>query len=194
MAGMSGAEGAAAGGGGAGWVGLGLQLAGSILDSQGKKKAGAQFNETSEFAAQQYDIEAGQAVAGAQRQALEQRRKAELTKSRALALAAAGGGAADAGVIDLLADIDGEGNYRALTAMYQGEDKARQYRMGAAARRYEGANAKAAGKTALLPALLRGGATLFSKYGGDGPPSTGKVEGRFDASVGFEDYEMDGQE
>lgn len=201
MAGMTdsvGAAGGATGGGNmTGMVGTGMQLLGTIFDAQSKKKAGNQFRDTSEFTARQYDIEAGQAIAGAQRQALEQRRRATLTQSRALALAAASGGASSPGVIDLIADIEGEGNYRAMTAMYEGESAARQYRMSAAARRYEGAMAKQAGDSAMLPAILRGGATLFSRYGGDGPPginNSALTKGLTGLAGEFNDFQMDGQE
>lgn len=94
----------------------------------------------SEFVAKQLDVNAGQSVAAAQRTAAEQRRQATITASRALALAAAsGGGASDVTVTNLLGRIAGEGAYRAGVALYEGEEQARLYRMGATAKRYEGA-------------------------------------------------------
>lgn len=203
MAGMTDSVGAAAasssasgaGSGMMGNIGAGLNIAGTILNAKAARNAGRATNDAAEFTAKQMDIESGQAIASAKRQAMEQRRRAVLTQSRALAVAAASGGASDPGVLKIIGDLEGEGTYRAMTALYQGENLARQYRMGAAAKRYEGASAQRTGEAALFPAMLRGGATLFSRFGGNGPPSTSGADklDRFDASSGFDDFEMDGQ-
>jgi hypothetical protein len=59
--------------------------------------------------------------------------------------AASGAGASDASVVNIVGRIKGEGAYRAATALYAGEDKARVLRMQAAAKRYEGLTAEEAG-------------------------------------------------
>lgn len=99
-----------------------------------------------EFAAQQYAVNAGQAIAASQRDAVEERRTSTLLESRARAVAAASGaGAHDPSVANIVGRIRGEGAYRAATMLYAGEDKARVLRLQAAAKRYEGLTIEEAG-------------------------------------------------
>lgn len=104
------------------------------------------LKEADDFAAAQYIQNAGQQVAASQRGAKEQNRQAELVASRARALAAASGaGASDVSVVNLIGRIKGEGAYNAQTVLYQGEEQARQMRMAAAAKKYQGLTAEEAG-------------------------------------------------
>ena len=156
-------------------IGTGMGIASSILDTRARRRQGEQGQIAAYHDARQLDTNAGEAAAAGQRKAAEERRRAQLVQSRALALAAAGGGAADPSVVDIVSDIEGEGAYRALAAMYEGEDRARSFRNAAAARRYEGDVSKATGRGSPFSTILRGGATLFSKYGNGGPPKTSSV-------------------
>lgn len=123
--------------------------------------------------ADQLDIKAGQERASAQRLAIEQRRQAELLSSRALAVAAASGaGVDDPTVLNIMANIAGEGEYRALTALYEGEEEARGLELNADARRREAKNTKKAAKFSALGTIIGagsdayGGATsMKAKYG-----------------------------
>ena len=82
---------------------------------------------------------AGQERAAAQRGAIEQRRKGRLLSSRALALAAASGAwAGDPTVENILADIGAEGEFRALTELFVGEERARNLEMQADLKIFEG--------------------------------------------------------
>jgi hypothetical protein len=147
----------------------------------------AQLREAARYEASQARTNAGQVIAASQRTAAEQRRQGELVQSRAIALAAAGGGSTtDAGVINLIAGNAGEIAYRSAVALYEGEDKARSLREqatakefsaeGAAkAKEYSGAMAAKAGedrkKASMVGAfgdLIKGGASLFSTFGGGG--------------------------
>jgi hypothetical protein len=124
-----------------------MKITGSVLEMEGHRAAGdaarvtgQRRNVAAQFEAQQLEQQAGQTLAAQQRVAIEERRKAELLASRALAVAgASGGGASDPTVVRLIAGIKGEGSYRASVALYRGEDQARRLRMGAKAKRYEGA-------------------------------------------------------
>lgn len=100
-----------------------------------------------DYEADQLAQNANQQIAAAQRTALDARRQAMLVQSRALAVAAAGGGGAtDVSVVTNMGRIAGEGAYRSAVAIYDGEDRARVLRMQAEAKRYEGALALQSGE------------------------------------------------
>lgn len=130
-----------------------------------------------EFQAQMMEQRAGQEIAYAQRQRQEEQRTAGLVASRAIAVAAAsGGGASDTTVVNLISRVKGEGAYRGMVRMYEGESRARTLRLGAAAKRFEGATgvieAAAGQKVANNMAaanVIFGGASLYGKYGGGTP-------------------------
>lgn len=163
----------------AAWIPLAIKVGGSLLAASGARKAGKAQNVAAKYEAKQLASQANEAVAASQREAMEQRREANLVGSRALALAAAsGGGASDPSVMKLLADLKGEGAYRSSVALYQGEERARQLRMGAAASRFSGQQAQAAGRLRATSYLLKAGgavasrklqSTMYEKYGQGGP-------------------------
>jgi len=107
-------------------IGAGLSLAGGFTSASGVKKTGKAAREAGKEQQRYNLIAAGQAVAGGQRQAFEETRQAELVASRAVAVAAAGGYSAD--ITNLLADIEGEGAYRANIAMFEAETEAERLR------------------------------------------------------------------
>ena len=157
-----------------------LTIAGMVVGKQGADQgaAGARLAAqrtavAKQFEAEQLRINAGQQIAAGQQAAFEQERQARLVASRQVALAAASGaGASDSTVVSMIARTAKEGSYRAAVALYQGQDAARQMRMAAAGKDYEAGTALTAGeeqarayKTAGTQSLLKGGASLFSKYG-----------------------------
>lgn len=85
---------------------------------------------------ERYDRTAKQVVAAGQMAAMEEKRQAEILASRAVAVAAAGGAAQDIDYI--IADITGEGAYRASLALYESESEAERLR-------FEGDQARIAG-------------------------------------------------
>lgn len=140
-------------------AGTAMSAGGTILGA--KNEASALTSE-----ADQLDAQAGVYRASSQREAMEQRRQATLTGSRALTLAAAsGGGASDPTVMNILANISGEGEYRALTALYDGEEKARSNEFEAGTRRKEAKNTKTAGYIKAGSTILSAGATMADRYG-----------------------------
>ncbi len=141
----------------------------------------------SDYQAAQLDQNAGQQRAASQRQAAEQRRQARLAASRVQALA--GGGSTDPSVLGLTGDIAGEGEYNALSALYEGEEKARGMEMQATSARGQGDQYRKSGQAALArgqvalqqgqvsnsaaklnatSALFSGASSLFTKYGDGG--------------------------
>jgi hypothetical protein len=116
--------------------------------------------------AAQLDAQAMTDRASSQRKAIEERRQARLASSRALALAAAsGGGASDPTVTKLIAGLEGEGEYRALSALYEGEESARGKEAQAAANRKGAKSAKTAGTLNAVGTILSAGASLYDRYG-----------------------------
>lgn len=167
-----------------------LSIMGSFMGAAGASRAGQAAADTGarqqaadEFQAEQYDQNAIQAVAAAQRVSLAKEHESKLLQSRALAVAAAsGGGASDPTVMNLIARIAGEGAYREAIDLYQGEDKSRQLNLAAAGKRYEGAIARAGGEAkqsayevSASGSLLTGAGTLFTKYGKGGFQSAGST-------------------
>lgn len=129
-----------------------LQAGGTLL-SASSTLSGARSD------ARQMRTMAGQERAGSQRAASEERRRAALLESRARAVAAkSGAGVSDPTVVNLMADLEAEGEYRALTRMYEGETAAKSLELEASTR-------KKAAKGQAISTLLSGAATFASKYG-----------------------------
>lgn len=146
--------------------GAGLKAAGSIIGANAQAK-------DLRFQADQLDAQAGMERASSQRQAIDERRQATLAESRGLALAAAsGGGADDPTVVNAIAGIHGEGEYRALTAMYNGEERARSDEAQAAAKRSGAKSVKTAGVLDAMGTILSAGTSLYDRYGGGGGGAT----------------------
>jgi hypothetical protein len=164
-----------------------MKVVGSVLSMEGHRQAGdaarvagQRRNVASQFEAEQLEQAAGQSVAASQRDAAEEKRKADLLASRALALAAASGGGTDGSVVKIISDLKGEGSYRSAVALYRGEEQARKLRMAGKAKRFEGALAEEQGvqeqgghEIAGMASLFTGGASLYGRYGGGGPSSPG---------------------
>ena len=144
---------------------IGLAIAGSMIGSGGTIiGANSDARELTSQAAQ-LDRQAGLERATAQRRSIEERRQARLAQSRALALAAAGGGASDPTVVNNIAKIEGEGTYRALTALYEGDESALGMEAEADARRRGAKATKTAGYIKAASTILGTGASLYSRYG-----------------------------
>lgn len=159
------------------WIAPVMAIAGSMFQAKGQQDAGAASQQSAEFIAIQDEQAANNSQGAAQRVANEERRQAALAESRATALAAAsGGGADDVTTMDIRTGIVGEGEFRALTALYQGQDRANAYLSDASLRRAGGGEAKRAGDMAAMGTLVQSGGSLLTRYGGtsSGPsgPST----------------------
>lgn len=106
-----------------------------------------------------------QTRASGQRAAMEEKRQAEIMASRAIAVAAASGGdTSDPSISKVIADIQGEGAYRAAVAMYNAEDEAKKLI-------YEGKMAKVSGqieasnyRMQAVSSLLKGAGSMGATY------------------------------
>lgn len=129
--------------------------------------AGRAADQQARARAAQYEQQAGQEVAASQRKAIEERRRARLLSSKLQARA--GGGASDPGVVALDAGIVGEGEYRALTELYFGDERAAGLKDSAAAMRATGAAARSRGMLGAVPSIFSAGQTMWDKYGKSNP-------------------------
>ncbi|MCX7147536.1 MAG: hypothetical protein NT042_15390 [Sulfuritalea sp.] len=155
----------------------------SVVSAMGKADAGdaaarvgLQQQAAAQYEAEQLRINAGQSIASAQRAAEEQRRQGMMIQSRAIALAAAGGGSVtDPGLVHLLAGNAGETAYRSAVALYEGEDKARTMRESATAAEYSGAAAAQAGADRQKAAMTLAFGDLIGGGGSKGGDSLYKI-------------------
>lgn len=103
--------------------------------------------------------------AAAQRTAQNTRRQTDYVMSRARAIAASSGaGASDPTVVNVEGEIAGQGEYNALTSLYEGSTAGGNARSQATAVYNEGQAAKSAGYLRGATTLLSGGTTLYTKY------------------------------
>lgn len=157
-----------------------MGTAGLIQQGQAQKAAGKYQQQVAVYQGQlanaqaaAQEQQAGQERAVSQRAAMEQRRQGRIVGSRAQALASASGaGALDPTLVDITAGIDTEAELRALTALYQGEERARGLEYGATVTRaggagtvYAGEAARRAGEAAAGRSYLAAGGTLLSGAG-----------------------------
>jgi hypothetical protein len=158
-------------------------VAGDFLAGLSHIQSGVAARNLGEFHAQQYEQNAGQAQASAQRSAIEVDRQAQYVASAALASAAAsGGGASDPTVVNLIARNAGEMAYRKQVALYEGDELARGLKVHADTARYSGKSAEANGLIAGIGSIYNANSTLMKgqaressilqRFGGGGPAQT----------------------
>lgn len=145
-----------------------MQMVSTVFGVSSAIGGGLGERSAAKFQAQQLETAAWQERAASQRAAEEQRRQARLAGSRLQAVA--GGSGADPTVMNLAADLAGEGEYRALTALFEGESRARGMEGQARAKRYEGGQARKAGMLKAATTVFSAGSkSMLDKYGGNGP-------------------------
>lgn len=162
-----------------GAAGLALQVYGMYDAKVQASRIAAQKRAAAEFEAGQLEVQAGQEQAAGQRGALQEDRQNKLVQSRAIALAASSGGSAtDPTVLRIVGGIASEGAYRQHVALYQGEEKARQLRIAAAADRLSGdisAGATIASARAIelqtAGSVLGQASSMYARFGYGSPGS-----------------------
>lgn len=166
-------------------VGTAMQVAGNMSAAAAARSQAQSQQNMYNYQAAIAKQNAGQQQAAAQRKALDQTRQANLIASRAIAMAGAGGGGVtDPTVINLVSDIQGEGMLRHNTAIYQGEEAARQSMMQATSDEWSGNSAIQTGsnrakayETAAAGAAFTGAGSLYGRFGGGGPKVAGLTDG-----------------
>lgn len=106
--------------------------------AQRQQAAGVAAQQRAQYEAKQLQTQAGQAEATAQREALQERHKANLLASRALAVAAASGGGTGGSAGQLMAGITNAGNLNVANSLYVGEDRSANMQHQAALKNYDG--------------------------------------------------------
>lgn len=138
-----------------------LSAAGGIVSTVGALAQGSAAKASSEYEAKQLEAQGLAENAAAQREAQEERRQKEIMMSRARAVGAASGGGLD---FELAGDIEEEGEYRALTALWEGEEAAKGRKAQAEAARFDGKQAKKASLFKAGKTLLGTGTSIYEKY------------------------------
>lgn len=152
-------------------MGATAMIASTALQAGGKIQAGHMAQQSDNYAAEVLHQEAGASVASGIQGAINDTRQARYVASRAIATAAGtGGGGSDPTVNNIIANINSQGEYKALTSIYQGRDRASEISSRAAQLTYEGKASDTAGWMSGISSVLTGGQSFMSKYGQDGPP------------------------
>lgn len=148
-----------------------LALVGAAIGAYGQYEQGQAAGRSArdaatarEFEALQMDQRANAELAASQRKAGEETRQSKLVQSAVVARAQ--GGSGDPTVVNILSDLAAEGSYRSAVAIYEGQDRARQARMGAAAARYEAGGYRRSGASAEQAGLINAAGTMIGSYAG----------------------------
>lgn len=158
-------------------------VAGTLAGAAGAVQQGKAAQANAEYTAGQLEASGKAERAKAQREAINERRKKDHVMSRARAVSAASGGGLD---LELLGDLEEEGTYRSLVALWDGEERAKGRAGQAAAARASGNSARKAGylnaggialsgasrfldtlptKKKKATTILSEGSSLYEKYG-----------------------------
>lgn len=114
--------------------------------------------------------------AAAERNAIQSRKQASYLVSRGLALAAASGaGATDPTVVSVLGQITGEGEYHALTSVYEGRQSGQNLNAQSTSASNAGKAYQRAGYVKGITTVLSGGYNIGAKggFGGSGSYDVG---------------------
>lgn len=151
---------------------LGLMAASTALSAVSSIGGGIAAGKAAKIEAREMERQAIARQAEGSHRAAEEHRQKRLALSRAMAVGAASGAGRD---FQLEGEIEGEGEYRGLLAMFEGENEAQSLRRSAQIRRAEGSAARRAGFIGAFGELVGGaanfagskpGRSFLKKYGG----------------------------
>lgn len=137
------------------------QLAILAVMAVGAMNKGAQERKLAYHEAQGLRDAGNRRMAAATAEVAEGERLKEHMYSRALALSADSGGGTDAGMVNLLGDLNAEGDYRIFSKLYVGADEA----MGL---QFQSQQAMRAGDAALEAGYVNAAKTVLNQYGNYG--------------------------
>ena len=124
------------------------------------------------------NLNAQRRAASGQQAGFEEERQARLVQSRALAVAAASGASPSRGSSErVIADIGAEGAYRAALQVYEAEEDARMIRMGGQLEASALRDQARATEIGTIANVFSGAASMYSRYGGDGPKAGSGTDG-----------------
>lgn len=143
-----------------------LSTTGKGLAAVGQIAGGLSQADNARSVARQLVVNGGQAVAAGQRRAIGAARQADYVLSKARAGAAASGaGATDPSVLNIEAGIAQQGEYNALSALYEGQDAQRSALAQASAARADATSYATAGLLRGTGTILEGASSLYDRYG-----------------------------
>lgn len=146
-------------------AGKGIGIASTVLSGIGAIATGRSVKKASESEADQLVARAKARRAEGGAAAREEIRQKRLIKSRAQAvMAAQGANLSDPTLVNLMGDLEAEGQYRALSRLFEGDDEARGLEEAARIRRKEGKAAQKAGLFRGVTNVLSGVSSLRSRY------------------------------
>lgn len=141
-------------------------MIGLAVSAGSKIYGGIQQKRADDQSAAELSQEAGQSVASGIQGAIQDRRKATYVASAAQARTAGSGLATTSPTaINTAGLIEGQGEYNARTAMYQGEDRASELNFRAGTMQNEGNAAETAGYLSAAGTVIGGGKSFYDKYG-----------------------------
>lgn len=141
-------------------------IAGTALSVGGKIAGGYATRNAMDASAAELQQEAGQSVASGIQGAIQDRRRAAYVASNAQArIAGAGLTTTGTSAQEVIGQIKGEGEYKALTSLYQGYDRSSELNFRAGQMRTEGSNAITAGWLSGMSSVLSGGSSFYDKIG-----------------------------
>ncbi len=140
-------------------LGTALNAYGKIKQAKDQKKQGRTQRRLKEDSALV-------AISSSQYKARSVKRQTDFIASRALAVAAASGAdASGTQITNIIADIEGEGAYRAALELYQGEESARMLRLSGFYDEKTARQKSQATKVSIFGDVLSAGAQIFSQKG-----------------------------
>lgn len=172
-----------------------LSLIGAGVSAESSYQAGRLNSANAELQSIQDSRDANDAQVAAQVQAGNERRRAKLLRSRALAVAGASGAGVqgDPTVDRILEGIDTEGEMRALSALYEGDATARALRSGAASKLRMSNAYSSVGNLRAAGQLAEGAYSFYDKYGSDlfSHGNAGRGGGWVNTNPALQDIDVD---
>lgn len=154
-------------------VSLAMTAVSTMAQMSAQKKAGAAQERAAqgrakalEYKAEQARQQAGQERASSQRRFANEKKRGRIIESRGVAVAAAsGGGTADTSMENVIGGIGSESEFRALAALFEGEESALNLEHQASLGIFEANEERVAGAAAKRVANAQATATLFKGLG-----------------------------
>ena len=146
-------------------VGTVASLGGAAMGVMGAQSTAKASARDAQFQADQAMREGKRAEAEAQQSSLEQIRRGKIARSNALAQAGASGfETTSKDFEDIFADIEAETEFRSMSDLYAGSERARTLYTQAGISRQQGREALSQGATNSFGVLAKTGTSLFDKY------------------------------
>lgn len=148
----------------AGTIGTALTVAGGLASAGGSIYGGIQQENFANAQAKAIKQKGDQEFAIAQRKAIQDRREKTAAIGRTMAIAAASGGGTGDTVSDIMASTERQGEYNALTDLFNGTQARNDLYNEAALTKLQGKQAKIAGFINAGSTLLSTGGSIYSDY------------------------------